>query len=325
MRVLVTGADGFIGSHLCEALAASGYDVRAMVLYNSWESVGRLSEARFSDDNKVEIIKGDIRDFRFVKQSIRGVDAIFHLASLIAIPFSYEAPSTYLDTNIGGTMNILEACRDYGSDIPIVQMSTSEIYGSAQFVPMTELHPKSPQSPYAASKVGADALVMSYYASYSMNVRIARPFNTYGPRQTPRAVIPTIITQSLSSSGVVRLGAVTPTRDFTFVTDTCRGLIKILECDRAVGKEINIGSGTEISVADIVKVVGLCLDKELEIVVDEQRLRPKDSEVDRLFASNSLIRTLTGWQPAVSFEDGVRETIAWRKKMTELAPDEYAI
>lgn len=309
--MLVTGADGFIGSHLVESLVAAGATVRAMALYNSFNDWGWLeSIPRLSD---VEVITGDVRDAEFVRQAAKGIDTIFHLAALIAIPYSYRAPRSYIETNVIGTLNVLQAARD--NDVRrILVSSTSEVYGTAKYVPIDENHPRQAQSPYSASKIAADSLAESFHLSFETPVVIVRPFNTYGPRQSARAVIPTMIGQLLSGRTAIKLGHLHPTRDLNFVKDTCRGFLSLALCDQAVGKSVNIGSGREISVGDLAKQIAAIIGVEVEFEQDRQRLRPEASEVERLLSDNRLARTLVGYSPEVSLEQGLQETIEWFKE-----------
>jgi NAD dependent epimerase/dehydratase len=321
-RVLVTGADGFIGSHLTEALVRAGYDVRAFVLYNSFGTWGWLDQCAPDVRGKFDVFAGDVRDPYGVRAAMRGCDAVLHLAALIAIPYSYHSPDTYVDTNVKGTLNIVQAARDLGVR-RVVHTSTSEVYGTARFVPMTEDHPLQGQSPYSASKIGADQIAMSFYTSFDTPVVTLRPFNTYGPRQSARAVIPTVITQLASGRRRIRLGAVHPTRDFNFVDDTARGFLAALEAEQAVGKVINLGSNFEISVGDTARTIAEVMGVEIEIETDEERLRPEKSEVERLFASNDRARELLGWAPRYGGLDGFRrglaETVAWFTDAANLA------
>lgn len=314
MKILVTGADGFIGSHLTETLVRAGHEVRAFVLYNSFNSWGWLD--RCGDDVKggFEVFAGDIRDPHGVRTAMTGCDAVLHLAALIAIPYSYHSPDTYVDTNIKGTLNVVQAARDLAI-ARVVHTSTSEVYGTARFVPITEEHPLQGQSPYSASKIGADQIAMSFHASFGTPVVLLRPFNTYGPRQSARAVIPTVITQIAQGARRIKLGAVHPTRDFNFVADTVAGFIAALKTDRGVGEVINLGSNFEVSIGDTARLIAETMAAEIEIVTDEQRLRPEKSEVERLWASNAKARALLGWQPRYGGLDGFRrglaETVAW--------------
>jgi NAD dependent epimerase/dehydratase len=313
-RVLVTGADGFIGSHLTEYLVRNNVNVRAFVYYNSFGSWGWLDHAEESVRRSLDVFLGDIRDPHGVRTAMRGCDVVMHLAALIAIPYSYHSPDTYVDTNIKGTLNVLQAARDLQVE-RVVHTSTSEVYGTARFVPITEDHPLQGQSPYSASKIGADQMALSFYASFATPVSIIRPFNTYGPRQSARAVIPTIITQIASGSRQIKLGAVHPTRDFNYVEDTIRGFVAVAESDAAIGRVINIGSNYEVSIGDTAHMIAQLMNREIELVTDEQRVRPKDSEVERLWASNSLAAEITGWTPQYAglegFRRGLSKTIEW--------------
>lgn len=308
MKVLVTGSDGFIGSHLTEALVAAGYEVRAFVYYNSFNSWGWLDTLPAEVMEQVEIFQGDIRDPNGVQEAMDGTDAVFHLAALIAIPFSYHSPDTYVDTNIKGTLNVLQAARRLETDRVLVT-STSEVYGTAQYVPIDEHHPFQGQSPYSATKIGADRLAESFYRSFQLPVTIVRPFNAYGPRQSNRAVIPTIITQLLGGKSEIQLGSLTPTRDFNYVKDTANGFIEIFKSDRTVGEEINIATQKEISIGQLANELIRQINPEARIVTDDQRLRPEKSEVNRLLGSNEKIRALTGWAPQYTLEQGLAETI----------------
>ena len=314
MKVLVTGADGFIGSHLTEALVRNGHDVRAFVLYNSFNSWGWLDQCAPDVKGKFEIFAGDVRDPNGVRTAMKGSDAVLHLAALIAIPYSYHSPDTYVDTNIKGTLNVVQAARDLGV-ARVVHTSTSEVYGTARFVPITEDHPLQGQSPYSASKIGADQIAMSFYTSFGTPVSIVRPFNTYGPRQSARAVIPTIITQIASGMRKIKLGAVHPTRDFKFVADAVAGFQAALASRKSVGEIINLGSNFEISIGDAARRIAEVMRTEIEIVTDEQRLRPQKSEVERLWAANGKARELLGWEPRYGgldgFRRGLEETVAW--------------
>lgn len=314
MKVLVTGADGFIGSHLTEALVRAGHEVRAFVLYNSFNSWGWLDRCAADVRGRFEVFAGDVRDPNGVREAMRGCDAVLHLAALIAIPYSYHSPDTYVDTNIKGTLNILQAAREQGVR-RVVHTSTSEVYGTAQFVPITEQHPLQGQSPYSASKIGADQLAYSFYASFGVPVVIARPFNTYGPRQSARAVIPTIITQIANGQRQIRLGAVTPTRDFNYVQDTVSGFMAALVAEQGLGEVVNFGSNFEISIGDTAELIAETMGVEIEILTDEQRLRPEKSEVERLWAANAKAAQLFGWQPSYGgregFKRGLLETAEW--------------
>ena len=320
-KILITGADGFIGSHLTEALVRMGFDVRAFVLYNSFNSWGWLDRCDSDVKGKFEVFAGDIRDSNGVRTAMRGCDAVLHLAALIAIPYSYHSPDTYVDTNIKGTLNIVQAARDLGIS-KVVQTSTSEVYGTARFVPITEDHPLQGQSPYSASKIGADQIAMSFYASFGTPVTLLRPFNTYGPRQSARAVIPTIITQIANGRQQIKLGSILPTRDFSYVFDTVSGFIAALKTNRAIGEVINIGSNFEISIGDTAHAIADAMGVSIEIITDEQRIRPDKSEVERLFASNTKALELLGWQPQYSgregFMRGIKETVAWFREPTNL-------
>lgn len=313
-KILVTGADGFIGSHVVEWLIHRGYDVRAFVLYNSFSSWGWLDTLPLSLRQDIDCFAGDVRDPNGVREAMRGCDAVLHLAALIGIPYSYHSPDTYVDTNIKGTLNILQAARDRNVQ-RVVHTSTSEVYGTARFVPMTEDHPLEGQSPYSATKIGADQLALSFYRSFGLPVSILRPFNTYGPRQSARAVIPTIISQLAAGSRQIRLGSVHPTRDFSYVMDTVRAFEAVLVSEAAVGQVLNGGSGFEISVGDTARLIAERMGVDMDIVCDAERLRPADSEVERLFADNTRLRALTGWQPEYGgrdgFSRGLDATIAW--------------
>lgn len=313
-RVLVTGADGFIGSHLTEHLLRVGADVRAFVYYNSFNSWGWLDEADGEVRKSIDVFAGDIRDPHGVRKAMEGCDVVMHLAALIAIPYSYHSPDTYVDTNVKGTLNVVQAARELGV-ARVVHTSTSEVYGTARFVPITEEHPLQGQSPYSASKIGADQMAASFYLSFGTPVATIRPFNTYGPRQSARAVIPTIITQIAGGARQIKLGAVHPTRDFNYVQDTVRGFVAVAECDAAVGKVINVGSNFEISVGDTVRTIANLMGRDVEIISDEQRLRPSGSEVERLWADNTRARELAGWSPQYGglegFKRGLQETIEW--------------
>lgn len=309
-KVLVTGADGFIGSHLVEELVKKGYQVKAFVLYNSFNTWGWLDSLDKSIMNNVEIFQGDIRDPHGVKTAMQGVDAVFHLAALIAIPFSYHSPDVYVDTNIKGTLNVLQAARELGN-IRTLITSTSEVYGTAQYVPIDEKHPFQGQSPYSATKIGADRLAESFYRSFELPITIVRPFNTYGPRQSARAVIPTIITQLLSGYEEIKLGSLTPTRDFNYVKDTANGFISIYEADKTIGQEINIATQKEISIGQLAEELIRQINPSAKIVCDEQRKRPVKSEVNRLLGANEKIKQLTEWRPQYTFEEGLAETIGF--------------
>ncbi len=306
--VLITGADGFIGSHLTEMLIKKGYKVKALSQYNSFNYWGWLEDIKGLE--KIKVFNGDIRDPHYCKYITKNVDVIFHLAALIAIPYSYIAPDSYVDTNIKGTLNICQAALENNVK-RLIHTSTSEVYGTAQYIPIDEKHPKQPQSPYSASKIGADAMAMSFYNAFELPVTIARPFNTYGPRQSSRAIIPTIITQIANKIKEIKLGDLTPTRDFNYVKDTCRGLINIAEEEKTIGKEINIASNFEISMKDALNLIKKIMNSDAKFIIDEQRLRPKNSEVFRLRGDNTLINKLTGFQPKYNIEQGLKETIEW--------------
>ena len=312
--ILVTGADGFIGSHLTESLVSQGYQVRAFVLYNSFNSWGWLDHSPKEILDSLEVFSGDIRDPYGVKAAMKGCDIVLHLAALIAIPYSYHSPATYVDTNITGTLNVVQAARELGVQ-KVVHTSTSEVYGTAQFVPITEEHPLQGQSPYSASKIGADQIAMSFYRSFGTPVSIIRPFNTYGPRQSARAVIPTVITQIADGNRKIKLGALHPTRDFNYVKDTVRGFITIAESQNSVGEVMNIGSNFEISIGDTVNLIAEAMGVDIEIETDDVRLRPEKSEVNRLWADNSKAKRLVGWEPLYGgregFKRGLAETAAW--------------
>lgn len=321
-KIFVTGADGFIGSHLVETLVRRGHAVRALVLYNSFNSWGWLDDAPPDVREAIEVVAGDVRDANGVREAMRGCDVVFHLAALIAIPYSYQSPDTYVETNVRGTLNVLQAARELGV-ARLVHTSTSEVYGSARFVPITEAHPLQGQSPYAATKIAADALAQSFYHSFGTPVAVIRPFNTYGPRQSARAVIPTIITQVASGQRHIRLGALHPTRDFNFVKDTVAGFIAVAQAREAVGGVINIGSNYEISVAETARLIAEVMGVELEIEADDMRLRPQASEVDRLWADNRKAKRVAGWEPAYAGREGLArglgETVAWFREPANLA------
>jgi len=308
-KVLVTGADGFIGSHLVQALLAASHEVRAFCLYNSTGSWGWLDSLPEVTKARLEVVLGDIRDPLCVREAMRGCEQVFHLAALIAIPYSYVAPASYVETNIHGTLNVVQAARDLGVS-RVVHTSTSETYGTAQFVPITEAHPLVGQSPYAASKIGADQIALSYWRSFQTPVAVLRPFNTYGPRQSARAVIPTIITQIAAGQRQIQLGALLPTRDFNFVADTCAAFLAIAGCDGALGQVVNASSNFEISIGDTAALIAEVMNAEVEISTDEQRLRPGGSEVNRLYGDNSRLRELTGWQPSYGGLEGFRQGLA---------------
>lgn len=309
-KVLVTGADGFIGSHLTELLVEKGYEVRAFAYYNSFNTWGWLDTLPKSVMDHVDVFTGDIRDPNGVREAMKGCDAVFHLAALIAIPFSYHSPDAYVDTNIKGTLNVLQAARNLGTRRVLVT-STSEVYGTAQYVPIDEKHPYQGQSPYSATKIGADRLAESFYRSFDLPVTIVRPFNTYGPRQSARAVIPTIITQLLAGKTEIKLGSLTPTRDFNYVKDTANGFYELFRSDKTIGQEINIATQQEISIGQLAEELIRQINPNAKIICDEQRLRPEKSEVNRLLGSNEKIRQLTDWKPQYTFEQGLAETIAF--------------
>jgi dTDP-glucose 4,6-dehydratase len=313
-KILVTGADGFIGSHLTEELVRQGLDVRAFVLYNSFNSWGWLDNSPSEIKNSLDIFSGDIRDPYGVKKAMQCCDLVYHLAALIAIPYSYHSPDTYVDTNVKGTLNIVQAAREIGN-VKVVHTSTSEVYGTARFVPITEEHPLQGQSPYSASKIGADQMAMSFYTSFETPVSVIRPFNTYGPRQIARAVIPTIITQLLAGQKKIKLGAISPTRDFNFVRDTVAGFMAVAGSEKSIGEVINIGSNYEVTIGETAKLIAEIMNVDLEIETDEIRLRPEKSEVERLWADNSKAEKLLGWKPKYGgiegFKKGLTETIEW--------------
>ncbi|RCW21174.1 NAD dependent epimerase/dehydratase [Ciceribacter lividus] len=321
-KILVTGADGFIGSHLTEHLVKAGHDVRAFVCYNSFNSWGWIDSFEKNLQQSLDIFSGDIRDPNGVRNAMRGCDVVFHLAALIAIPFSYHSPDTYVDTNVKGTLNIVQAARDLDVS-KVVHTSTSETYGTARFVPITEEHPLQGQSPYSASKIGADMIAMSFYSSFATPVATIRPFNTYGPRQSARAVIPTIISQIASGVDSIMLGDLAPTRDFNYVADTVAGFVAIAESEASVGEVVNIGSNFEVSIGDTARTIALLMGRDIEIRQDPKRLRPAGSEVERLWASNEKARMLTGWAPQFGgldgFEKGLTRTIEWFSEPSNLA------
>jgi NAD dependent epimerase/dehydratase len=314
MKILLTGADGFIGSHLTEALVRAGHDVKAFVLYNSFNSWGWLDRCADDIKGKFEVFSGDIRDTNGVREAVKGSDAIIHLAALIAIPYSYHSPETYVDTNIKGTLNILQAAREFNIH-RLIHTSTSEVYGTAKFVPITEEHPLQGQSPYSASKIGADQLANSFFTSFDLPVVTVRPFNTYGPRQSARAVIPTIITQIANGTNEIKLGAISPTRDFNYIKDTVDGFIAALDSKNGLGEVINLGSNYEVSIGETAEIIAEVMNAEIKIINDKQRLRPKESEVERLWADNSKAKNLFGWEPRYGNREGLskglRETAKW--------------
>lgn len=324
-KVLVTGADGFIGSHLTEILLDKGYNVRAFSYYNSFNNWGWLDTLPKCKLKEIDIFCGDIRDPNGVRDSMKGVDEVFHLAALIAIPFSYHSPDTYVDTNIKGTLNVLQAARELETSRVLIT-STSEVYGTAQYVPIDEKHPYQGQSPYSATKIGADRLAESFYRSFNMPITIVRPFNTYGPRQSARAVIPTIITQLLAGKEEIELGSLTPTRDFNYVKDTANGFIEIAKSNMTIGEEINIATQQEISIGQLAEELIRQINPNAKIVCDEQRLRPEKSEVNRLLGSNEKIKSLTNWAPKYTFEEGLKETIDFfRSNLDKYKIDIYNI
>ena len=324
-KILITGADGFIGSHLTETCVRLGYDVRAFVYYNSFNSWGWLDSSPAEIRDGLDVFAGDIRDPFGVKEAMKGCDVVFHLAALIgipysylaaliAIPYSYHSPASYVETNVSGTLNVVQAARELGVE-KVIQTSTSEVYGTARFVPITEEHPLSGQSPYSASKIGADQIALSFYKSFETPVAVIRPFNTYGPRQSMRAVIPTIIGQISAGQTKIRLGSLTPTRDFNFVDDTVRGFLSVAQSDQSIGEVINIGSQFEISVGDTVRLIGEAMNREITVEQEDARLRPEQSEVERLLASNEKAQQLTGWKPEYAGREGLKrgleKTIEW--------------
>lgn len=324
-KVLVTGADGFIGSHLTEELVTRGYKVRAFVYYNSFGTFGWLDTLPEHIKDEIEIQSGDIRDPNGVRTAVSAVDSIFHLAALIAIPYSYESPDSYVDTNVKGTLNILQAARTLETGKVLIT-STSEVYGSADYVPIDESHPFKAQSPYSATKIGADRLAESFYRSFSLPVTIVRPFNTYGPRQSARAVIPTIISQLLAGEEEIRLGSLTPTRDFNYVKDTVNGFIEIEASEHTVGEEINIASGTEISIGELALELIRQINPKAKIICENERLRPEKSEVTRLLGSNEKLKALTSWKQKYTLSQGLEETIRWMENnLNRYRTDRYNI
>ena len=316
MKVLVTGADGFIGSHLTEALLDEGYNLRALTQYNSFNYWGWLED--IEPDSNLEIVCGDVRDLTFCREICEGIDVVFHLAALIAIPYSYRAPESFIETNVKGTYNICQAAKDKGVK-RILVTSTSEVYGTAQYVPINEKHPLQPQSPYSASKIGSDAIAMSFYNAFQLPVTIARPFNTYGPRQSARAVIPTIITQIASGFKEINLGDTTPTRDFNYVKDICHGFMLLANCEKAIGETVNIGSNDEISIKELFALIKDIMHSDANLIVDEQRLRPEHSEVFRLRCDNTKIKELTGYEPQYALREGLEKTVEWFSDPRNLA------
>lgn len=313
-KVLVTGSEGFIGSHLTERLVELGADVTALVQYNSFNNWGWIDTFDNNIKNSLNVITGDIREYDNVKRMVKGQEVIMHLAALIAIPYSYLSPMAYVRTNVEGTTNILEACREEENIEKIVHTSTSETYGTALYVPIDEKHPMQGQSPYSASKIGADKMAESFYRSFNLPIATLRPFNTYGPRQSARAVIPTIISQILAGKREIKLGSLTPTRDFNYVKDTAEAFIKVAESDKTIGEVINAGSNYEISIGDTVKKIIDIIGEDVKIICDEERIRPEKSEVNRLWADNTKIKQLTDWTPKYTLDDGLAETIEWIKK-----------
>ena len=323
-KVLVTGADGFIGSHLTEYLVRAGYDVRAFVLYNSFNSYGWLDTIPADIKSQIEFFAGDVRDPNGMREAMKDIDTVYHLAALIAIPYSYHSPDNYVDVNIKGTLNVLQAARMLGTKRVLVT-STSEVYGTAQYVPIDELHPFQGQSPYSATKIGADRIAESFWRSFQMPITIVRPFNTYGPRQSARAVIPTIITQLLNGAEEIKLGDITPTRDLLFVQDTVRGFEAIARHDATIGEEVNIATQSEITIGDLAQKLIDQIHPSARIVTEEQRLRPDKSEVRRLFGSNQKIQRLTDWRPEYSLDQGLAETVAWFREPKNLSQYKHDI
>ena len=316
-KILVTGADGFIGSHLVEELVAKGAKVRAFVFYNSFNSYGWLDSISSQTKDKIEFFPGDIRDPNGIREAMKDIDIVFHLAALIAIPFSYHSPDSYIDTNVKGTLNIIQAARD-NKIKRIIVTSTSEVYSTAQFIPITEEHPKQSQSPYSASKIGADAIADSFFRSFNLPLTIVRPFNTYGPRQSARAIIPTIISQLLNGAREIKLGDLSPKRDLLFVKDTISGFLKIAQCDSLIGHEVNIATESEVSIGDLANILINKINPKAKIISDPIRLRPKNSEVYRLFGSNKKLKSFTDWEQKYSIEEGLEETINWFSKNENL-------
>jgi len=324
-KVLVTGADGFIGSHLVEMLFAEGFSVKALAQYNSFNNWGWIEDITCKEE--IDIITGDIRDPYFCNEICKDIDIVFHLAALIAIPYSYVAPQSYLETNTSGTLNMCKAALEHNVS-RLIHTSTSEVYGSAQYVPIDEMHPLQAQSPYSASKIGADSMAMSFFNSFELPLTIARPFNTYGPRQSARAFIPTIISQIANNSPVLSLGDLSPTRDLNFVADTCKGFIELANSEAAIGEVVNIGSNYEISVGEVASIIKSEMNSEIEIITDEQRLRPKKSEVNRLWCDNQKIKKLTGFKPTYDIHSGLKKTIEWftvSKNLSKYKSDIYNI
>jgi NAD dependent epimerase/dehydratase len=320
-RVLVTGGEGFIGSHLVERLLQDGHDVRVLGYYNAFGHRGWLDDVK----GDVEYLAGDVRDADRVMQAVRGCDLVFHLAALIGIPYSYEAPESYVQTNVTGTYNVANACRRHGVS-RLIHTSTSEVYGTAQYVPINEDHPLQPQSPYSASKIGGDMMALSFHHAFELPVAVVRPFNTYGPRQSTRAVIPTILAQLLAGAEEIRLGTLSPTRDFNFATDTAAGFVAVSQCDKAVGEVVNVGSGTEISIGDLVEKLKAIAGSSATVVVDDQRVRPAGSEVERLLCDNTRARDWAGWSPQVSLDEGLQRTADWLRAHPDAATiDRYHV
>jgi NAD dependent epimerase/dehydratase len=326
-KVLVTGADGFIGSHLVEQLIDEGCQVTAFVYYNSFNSWGWLDTLSQEQLSKIKVVSGDIRDPHGVKNALKDIEVVFHLAALIAIPYSYHSPDTYVDTNVKGTLNIVQAARELGIERVLVT-STSEVYGTAMYVPIDEKHPRQGQSPYSATKIGADSMADSFYRSFNVPITIVRPFNTYGPRQSARAVIPTIITQLLNGKTEIKLGSLHPTRDLLFVKDTAKGFIEIAKSDATIGHEVNIAMQEEITIGDLAQNIINQINPSAKIITDEVRLRPEKSEVERLFGSNQKIKELTNWKPDYTLENGIAETIQWfsnKENLSKYKADIYNI
>ena len=309
-KVLVTGSDGFIGSHLVEELLDQNFQIKAFCLYNSFNSWGWLDSIPQKKLNEIEIISSDVRDYNSVKKAMKGCDVVIHLAALIAIPYSYDSPESYIETNIKGTLNVIQAAKELNIERVLIT-STSEVYGTAQYVPIDEKHPKQPQSPYSASKIGADSIAESFYRSFETPISIVRPFNTYGPRQSARAIIPTIISQLLNGSDQIKLGDLRPTRDFVYVKDTAKAFIEILKCKELIGHECNISSNSEVSMQNIVDQLIKLINPNAEIISDSNRIRPVKSEVFRLFGDNTKIKNYTNWNPEFNLEKGLKETIDW--------------
>ena len=315
MKILITGADGFIGSHLTEMLVTQGHEIIALSQYNSFNNWGWLEDVSCKDE--IEVLTGDIRDPHYCKHITKNIDIIYHLAALIAIPYSYIAPDSYVDTNIKGTLNICQAAKENNVE-RVIHTSTSEVYGTAQYVPIDENHPIQPQSPYSATKIAADAMAMSFYNAFNLPLTIARPFNTYGPRQSARAVIPTIITQIANGVKEIKLGDVSPTRDFSYVEDTCRGFIALAESNATLGQTVNIGTNSEISVGEVFNIIKELMWSDIKLITDEQRLRPDKSEVFRLWCDNSKLEKLTGFKPQVKLHEGLQKTVDWIKRPENL-------